>query len=160
MDDNERREILNKAFAEINASLLSNSQMLDKALLSLSSAGLGVSLAFIKNVVSLKEATDLYLLYSSWGAFAGAILSTLISFLTSQHGLEKQAKQFDDELKNMDDNGFEGNYDETDRSDRYFQISKWLTRLSLVCYIAAIILTVLFVILNGDAIYTTISTTN
>lgn len=67
MDNNERREILKQALVEINASLLSNSQMLDKAILSLSSAGLGVSLAFIKNVVPLDKATNLYLLYLSWG---------------------------------------------------------------------------------------------
>lgn len=166
MENNERREILKKALAEINASLLSNSQMFDKAILSLSSAGLGVSLAFIKNVVSLKEATNLYLLHSSWGAFVGAILFTLISFLASQCGLEKQANQVNDELEDMDDeqviilpegvddNEYEEDYEETDPSDKPFQVSKWLTRFSLVCYIAAIIFTVFFIACNRDVIST------
>ena len=166
MDNNERREILKQALDQINASLLSNSQMLDKAILSLSSAGLGVSLAFIKNVVPLDKATNLYLLYSSWGTFVGAIASTLVSFLASECGLEKQANQVNDELEDMDDeqviilpegvddNEYEEDYEETDLSDKPFQISKWLTRFSLLCYIAAIVLTVLFVAFNRDAIST------
>ena len=166
MDNNERREILKQALVEINASLLSNSQMLDKAILSLSSAGLGVSLAFIKNVVPLDKATNLYLLYFSWGTFVGAIAGTLVSFLVSQRGLEKQANQVNDELENMDDeqviilpeaaddNEYEEDYEETDPSDRPFQVSKWLTRFSLGCYIAAIIFTVFFIACNREVIPT------
>lgn len=165
MDNNERREILKQALAEINASLLSNSQMLDKAILSLSSAGLGVSLAFIKNVVPLDKATNLCLLYSSWGTFVGAIAGTLVSFLASQCGLEKQANQVNDELENIDEEqgsilpeGVSDNEpeddEETDPSDKCFQSSKWLTRFSLACYIAAIIFTVLFVACNRDVIST------
>ena len=166
MDNNERREILKHALDQINASLLSNSQMLDKAILSLSSAGLGVSLAFIKNVVPLDKATNLYLLYLSWGTFVGAIAGTLVSFLASQCGLEEQANQVNDELEYMDDeqviifpegvddNELEDKDKETDASDRPFQVSKWLTRFSLVCYIAAIIFTVFFILCNRDVIPT------
>ena len=166
MNNNERREILKQALVEINASLLSNSQMLDKAILSLSSAGLGVSLAFIKNVVPLDKATNLYLLYLSWGTFVGAIAGTLVSFLASQCGLEEQANQVNDELEDMDDeqviifpesvddNELEDKDEETDASDRPFQVSKWLTRFSLVCYIAAIIFTVFFISCNRDVIPT------
>lgn len=162
MNNNERREILKQALDQINASLLSNSQMLDKAILSLSSAGLGVSLAFIKNVVPLDKATNLYLLYLSWGTFVGSIAGTLVSFLASQCGLEKQADQVNDELEDIDDeqviilpegvnnNEYEDEDEETDASDRPFQVSKWLTRFSLGCYIAAIILTILFVAFNRD----------
>ena len=160
MDNNERRTQLNQALTQLNQYLLSNSQMLDKALLSLSSAGLGVSLAFIKNVVSLDEATNLYFLHWSWGAFVGTIIFTLVSFITSQYGLEKQSEQTLDELADLDDesililpegadnNEYEDDKEETDTSDLPFQISKWLTRLSLACYIVAIIFTVLFVKLN------------
>lgn len=153
MDNNERREQLEQALAQLNQSLLSNSQILDKALLSLSSAGLGVSLAFIKNVVSLDKATNLCFLHWSWAAFVGTIIFTLVSFVMSQCGLEKQSDQTLNELANLDDesseyadnNESEDNKEEKDPSDLPFQISKWLTRLSLACYIIAIIFTVLFV---------------
>ena len=69
---------------------LSNSQILDKAILALSSAGLGLSLTFIGKGVSLAEAAQVYLLYFSWGLFVAAIISTLISFLTSQGAIKKQ----------------------------------------------------------------------
>lgn len=74
MDNNERREILKQALAEINASLLSNSQMLDKALLSLSSAGLGVSLAFI----------DVHIQLSKRAAAEGMSLSELVASILDQ----------------------------------------------------------------------------
>ena len=166
MNSSERRDELRNALAEINASLLSNSQVLDKAILSLSSAGFGVSLAFIKNVVPLDKATNLYLLHFSWGAFVGAIVFTLISFLTSQYGLEVQAKQIIDELENPDDeqdftlNEEADDYESinnckvADPSDKFFHISKWLTLFSLKCYIAAVFLTFMFVVLNGDVIST------
>ena len=71
---------------------LSNSQLFDKAILALSSAGLGFSLAFIRKGFSLAEATPVYLLYSSWILFAVAIASTLISFFTGQCAIKKQLK--------------------------------------------------------------------
>ena len=71
---------------------LSNSQLFDKAILALSSAGLGFSLAFIRKGFSLVEAIQVYLLYSSWILFAVAIASTLISFFTGQCAIKKQLK--------------------------------------------------------------------
>ena len=102
----------------------------------------------------------------SWGTFVGAIAGTLVSFLASQCGLEKQANQVNEELEDMDDeqvtilpegmddNEYEKDSEETDPSDRPFQVSKWLTRFSLVCYITAIIFTVFFIPCNRDVIST------
>ncbi len=59
-------------------------QELDRAVLTLSAGLLGLSLAFIKDVVPLSQAIALWLLYLSWGFSAGAILLTLFSFLASK----------------------------------------------------------------------------
>ena len=71
MDNDKRLEQLNQALDRLHDYQLSNSQLLDKAILSLSSAGLAVSLAFIKTVVQTNgtnnEITNLLLLYLSWG---------------------------------------------------------------------------------------------
>ena len=75
---------------------LSNSETLAKAILSLSSAGLGLSLLFLKysgkSDLEAIKVVDVHLLYWSWGAFFLTIVFTLVSFVTSQIGIKKQLK--------------------------------------------------------------------
>lgn len=76
---------------------LSNSETLAKAILSLSSAGLGISLLFLRysgksNLEAIENVVDLHLLYRSWLAFLLTIVITLVSFVTSQVGIKKQLK--------------------------------------------------------------------
>ena len=65
---------------ELSKRDLSNVENLDKAILSLSSAGLGLSLVFIRNVVPLKDASYIFLLHLSWFMFVLAIISLIVSF--------------------------------------------------------------------------------
>lgn len=97
----ERREQLYKAWDEVNNRQLSNSQIFGKSILSLSSAGLGLSLAFIKNIVPQNQVNDVHFLHWSWTAFIIAIAATLFSFFTSQRGLKNQFSQITCELENM-----------------------------------------------------------
>ena len=129
---------------------LSNSQLFDKAILTLSSAGLGFSLAFIRKGVSLDKATQVYLLYVSWGLFVLAIASTLISFFTSQRAINKQLK--------LNESYYLGNEGKPSNSEnkpdnsknRWNQITKALSCVSLIFYILAIFLTTIFAILNPN----------
>lgn len=141
----------------LNERQLSNSQMLDRAILSLSSAGLTLSLAFMKTVVQTNagnnEVIDVNFLYISWWAFVLAIIFTLISFLTSNYGLEKQFDQLVESFEDMrqsdsedvEENTSGNNEEETDPSDFSFQLTSFLSLCSLKCYGVAIIFTVLFV---------------
>ena len=63
--------------------LQSGSDEFDKSILTYSSAGLGLSVAFIKDIVPLASADGLPLLYASWVAFGLAILTTVFSFQLS-----------------------------------------------------------------------------
>ena len=72
---------------EVNRRTLSNSEAFDKAILSLSSAGLGLSLTFFKLVIPVKDAVSISLLKCGWFLFLGAIVSTLVSFVVSQRAL-------------------------------------------------------------------------
>ena len=151
------KEQLYKAWWMLNDRQLSNSQMLDKAILSLSSAGLALSLAFIKTVVQANggtnEVTNMHFLHRSWWAFVLAIIFTLISFLTSHCGLEKQFEQLADKFRDMEnidsqdeeDDALEDNEEEMDPSDLPFELTTLLSWGSVICYIVAIIYTVLFV---------------
>jgi hypothetical protein len=61
----------------------SSTSSFEQNLLAVSSAALGVSLAFIKDIVSLKQAVSLKLLYTSWICFSVCIVLTVFSFRLS-----------------------------------------------------------------------------
>lgn len=151
------KEQLYKAWWMLNDRQLSNSQMLDRAILSLSSAGLALSLAFMKTVVQANgannEIIDVHFLHRSWWAFVLAIIFTLLSFLTSNCGLEKQFEQLADRFQGAEDSDsdeskdytLEDDEEEIDPSDLPFELTKLFSWGSVLCYIIAIIFTVLFV---------------
>lgn len=58
-----------------------NSDEFDKNLLTFSSGGLGLSLAFIKDIVPLAHAAWAGLLYVSWFCFVACITTTIFSYL-------------------------------------------------------------------------------
>lgn len=61
----------------------SASEALDRALLTLSSAFLGGSLALIGQVVNVPNASNKWLLYCAWLAFAATIIVTVWSYVYS-----------------------------------------------------------------------------
>lgn len=69
---------------------LSNSENVDRAVLTVSTASLGFSLAFLKDVVPIHTATYAWTMYSAWLLFVLAIIATLVSFFTSQKAIEVQ----------------------------------------------------------------------
>jgi len=75
---------------EINKRMLSNNESFDKAVLSLSSAGLGLSLTFFKFVVPANQAVRVELLKFGWYFFLGAIIATMASFIVSQQAQKKE----------------------------------------------------------------------
>lgn len=91
IDPNELYEMEERAFEEFirhreqNWQLLkSNSQSYDNLILTLSSAGLGLSIAIVKDVVALKLAIHTWMLIGSWVSFFSAIISILWSFVCGQ----------------------------------------------------------------------------
>ena len=139
--DAERQRLHDELRDELFRCQLSNSQILDKSILSLSSAGLGFSLVFIKNVVSPDKVSHLWLLYCSWGVFILAIVCTLVSFLTSQCGIKKQ-------LDINKEYYLEDNEKALDQTNLPAQITTILSYVSVILYITAVSLTVGFIALN------------
>lgn len=90
-DDNiVRQELYAKTRDDLLKRQLSNSENADRAVLTVSAAALGFSLAFIKDIVPLGTATYTALLYWSWICFVLAIIITLASFFTSQYAINAQ----------------------------------------------------------------------
>lgn len=88
--DKTRQELYAKTRDDLLKRQLSNSENADRAVLTVSTAALGFSLAFLKDVVPLAAADQLWLLYVSWLCFTLAIIITLASFFTSQKAINAQ----------------------------------------------------------------------
>jgi len=76
--------------AEVDKRELSNTDNYDKNILTLSSAGLAISLTLLKDIASKEGPVCVIFLYMSWFFFGLAILSTISSFLISNKALVKQ----------------------------------------------------------------------
>jgi len=89
--DDIRQQLYSETRKDLLNRQLSNAQNVDRAILSLSTAGLVFSLALIKYILPISiNSIWVWALYLSWMFFVLAIFSTLTSFITSQIGLKKQ----------------------------------------------------------------------
>ena len=126
---------------DLLARQLSNSVEFDKSILTLSTGMLALSLAFIKDVVDLSHARYTPFLIFSWGLFGGAIISTLLSFMTSQMGIDRQLdyaeKYYLHDLKEY-----------RTKINVPARVTDWLNRLAGIFFVLAVTLTIAFVIQN------------
>lgn len=115
----------------------------DKQLLTLSSGFLAVSLAFIKDVVPLKDAVYLWLLYSSFVMLALCIMLVLFSYQFSISGQLKASDYWENKKSGADEVFPYG----------HATCVKWLNRIGGFLFGIGVSLVVLFVIFNihGEA---------
>jgi len=120
---------------------LSNSEKFDSAILTLSTGALGISSAFIKDIVSIEIAQNLWLLKTSWWLFGLSIISTLASFVASQRGITRQLKYAEEYYLNKKD--------EYLKKRNYPAIlTEFFNYSSRTLFVVAIIFTIFFVISN------------
>lgn len=85
-----RQRLYEQTKLELITKQNANSTTYDTSILTLSSAFLGLSVAFIKDVISpLSTASYLPVLYCSWVSFCIAIIVTVCSFMIGQRGYKK-----------------------------------------------------------------------
>ncbi len=82
----------NAFLEDANRREMSNSETYDNALLTLSSALLGLSVTFADKLVPLSNAAALCLLFSSWAALTFTIILTIYSFIYAQGAIRKLKK--------------------------------------------------------------------
>ena len=140
-DDEERKQLYKNYRDHLLTAQLSNSESLDKAILTLSTAFLGLSLSFIKDIVNISVATHVGLLQTSWVCFVVAIISTILSLISSQIAIDTQLE-------------YARKY-YLDKIDEYLEklnvsakITLYLNRLSAVAFVGAIVTTVAFALWN------------
>lgn len=86
----DKQEVFNQYRDHLLSARQSSFEQFDKAVLTLSSGGLGLSLAFIKDIVPPAHLVCFPLLIISWTLFGICILSTLTSFVLSQYAVDRQ----------------------------------------------------------------------
>ncbi len=76
------------------------SRLFDKAILTLAGGAFGLSLTFIKDIVSEQKPIQICWLILAWICFCSSMLSTLISFLTSQKACSRQREIIEESSPN------------------------------------------------------------
>ena len=109
----------------------------DKTILTLSSGALGISIAFIKNIIGEGPIVAPGFLYWAWICWGGSMTSILISFYTSHLALRR-------EIRNLS----EGKTIEAKPGGIFDMITAILNPLSGALLIAGIIVMALFVANN------------
>ena len=114
---------------------LSNTENYDKAILTLSSAGLGFSLVAIRSIVPLESAVFVYLVISGWSLLLISIIICLVAYLISNKAIAIELKKI-------------GSENAANQENRWKKINGILNISSGATFIIAMILIVIFVILN------------
>jgi len=120
------------------------SRLFDRAILTLAAGAFGLSLTFIRQIVSNIESGTVFMLICAWVGFCISLLSTLISFLTSQSACLKQIKRLEAEyLDNKSDQDKEANL------KNMASVCTWcLNILSIFAFIIGVIFLAIFSISN------------
>ena len=139
-DSQLRQELYANARAELLERQFSNSEAYDKAILTLSSGFLALSLTFIKDIVPHAQLWHAWLLYTSWGALATAIISTVASFRVSNGAIEAQLERAHQYYIERAEDAF-----------KTTTIAKVVERLNIfsgLAFVVGVVLTTLFVMSN------------
>jgi hypothetical protein len=140
-DKKTRQELYAKTRDDLLKRQLSNSENADRAVLTVSAAALGFSLAFIKDIVPLGTASHPVLLYLSWLCFVLAIVITLASFFTSQHAIAVQ-------LMLAERYYLQGEEDALKTRPRFATVTDRLNVFGAASFVVGILATCFFVAIN------------
>jgi len=148
LDSNSNDSLEYKVYLEERKSLVDaereGSRLFDKAILTLTAGAFGLSLTFIRQMApDIKSGTAFMLVYA-WVGFCISLLSTLISFLTSQSACSKQREILEAEYFN--------NHSSHDKKanlkNKASVCTWWLNILSISTFIIGVIFLAIFSISN------------
>jgi len=133
MNDSFRDELLKRQ--------LSNTESYDKSILTLSSAGLAISLTFLKFIVPVEQAVSLYLVKVSWVCFLLSITLSLIAYLISNAAITKQLQIAENYYVHKIASAF-------DKKNWLSEFNNWVNYMVGLLFVVAITMVVIFVIIN------------
>lgn len=135
------RKLHTEITAEIRKRQSSSSENFDKAILTLSSAGLAFSLGFLKDFIPINKAVGGWVLYASWVGLTAATCLTMVSFLVAA-----KAQDFQQGL--ADKYYLEDNESALTQRNPWDRGTIWLNRISGACFLVGVVLTTIFVVTN------------
>ena len=127
--------------AEVHKRELSSSENFDKSILTFSSAGLALSVGFLKDFVPIRTAELPWALYLSWILFTLATCATMGSFLVSSRALADQKTFAYVYYIERDESVLQ-------RENRWDRLTRILNYVSGGSFLLAMVLTVLFISIN------------
>jgi hypothetical protein len=141
-EDQKRSIEMHDAFRnELLKRQLSNTENYDKSILTLSSAGLAISLTFLKFIVPAEKTEMLILIKASWLFFLMSIIVSLIAYLISNAAITKQLSIAEDYyVKKIAAAANQKNW--------LAELNNWLNYTVGFLFSGAIITVVVFVIIN------------
>jgi len=113
-------------------------QQFDKAILTLAAGALALSITFINQIAPNPKPHSVYFLIGAWILFCFSLLSTLISFLTSQVACRKQRDILDDKLSSKENN----------KSNKAALWTNRLNYFSIVFFILGVVSLIVFSAMN------------
>jgi len=140
-DDALRWQLYNDQKKQAWEDIQSSTDSYDQSLLTLSSGALGLSIAFIKDIVPLQDATWLPLLYASWLTFGLCILTTVVSF---QVAIKAQNENLRVSYKYYIERDDSYGQEQGKHSKRL----SWCTMLAGILFVLALTCTIIFAIEN------------
>jgi hypothetical protein len=140
-DDQRRLELYDEHRKQASEDIESSTDNFDKNLLAVSSAALGFSLAFIKDIVHMQSAVWHRVLYASWICFAACIVITVFSFRLSVMANNQH-------LNHLHKYYIEKNEEYLNKKSRAAIVLGVFTWAAAVCFLGGIILTLIFCIKN------------
>jgi hypothetical protein len=117
------------------------SNTLDKAVLSLSSAGFLLTIALTKFLIPVAKADMLWMLKLSWGCFGAAIVFSILSLLSSKSAITE-------ERNNIYQYYMLGNDEFGNKSNFWGRITFWVSRLAVMLFISGMISTITYATSN------------
>ena len=121
-----------------------SAQSFDKTILVLASGAFGLSLTFIRQIFPIIKSETIFFLIYAWIGFCICLLSTLISFLTSQYACSKQIKILEAKYFNN-----QNAYDkQATLKNRASVFTCWLNILSILSFVAGVLFLAKFAISN------------
>ncbi len=119
---------------QLNKAYIQSSSQFDKQVLFIASGALGVSLAFIKDVVKLEGATNKPLLLLAWISFGTVILICILSHYTSLKAINFKIEHI---------------HQKTDKTSKRFDFFTKLFNILMIVFLAGgLILLNVFIAIN------------
>lgn len=137
----ERKDLFKQYQEHLLSTRRATAEQLDKSILTLSSAGLGLSFALLKDIVPPERLVLSGVLFASWILFAAAILSTLVSFMLSQRAVDRQ-------LENAEQYYLHEKNEYLNKPNPFADATKVCNIVSATAFVLAVVATIVFAVSN------------